>query len=214
MWLESLSRGNSWCSRNRRGKYLESFTSSEKYKLHTSQHLILMNMCEKICHCFWSLRRESVGCFWCWGGIQKSLLMVRSDVEIENENLPFLYKLVGTWAFSPHPKYDQINKIDDFKERLFPHDMVLFSKKYFEEKKDWRSSLYLFQDIISLNVIFLCPLQERTTLPSKFFSWIAFWSRIRISFIFQHILRVMLLSNFQFHLSLNTTINLFLCTLN
>ena len=117
-----------------------------KPKLHTSQHLILIFMCEKICHCFWSLRRESVGCFWCWGGIQKSLLMVRSDVEIENENLPFLYKLVGTWAFSPHPKYDQINKIDNFKERLFPHDMVLFSKKYFEEKKDWRSSSYLFQD--------------------------------------------------------------------
>ena len=36
MWLESLSRGNSWCSRNRRGKYLESFTSSEKYKAQTS----------------------------------------------------------------------------------------------------------------------------------------------------------------------------------
>ena len=82
-----------------------------------------------MCHCFWSLRRERVGCFWCWGGIQKSLLMVRSDVEIENENLPFLYKLVGTWAFSPHPKYDQINKIDNFKERLFPHDMVLFFQK-------------------------------------------------------------------------------------
>ena len=28
----------------------------------------------------------------------------RSDMEIENENVPFLYKLVGTWAFSPHPK--------------------------------------------------------------------------------------------------------------
>ena len=146
MWLESLSRGNSWCSRNRRGKYLESFTSSEKYKAQTS-HVSTFNTYIHV----WKnmslfLRRESVGCFWCWGGIQKSLLMVRSDVEIENENLPFLYKLVGTWAFSPHPKYDQINKIDDFKERLFPHDMVLFSKKYFEEKKDWRSSSYLFQD--------------------------------------------------------------------
>ena len=160
MWLESLSRGNSWCSRNRRGKYLESFTSSEKYKLHTSQHLILIFMCEKICHCFWSLRRESVGCFWCWGGIQKSLLMVRSDVEIENENLPFLYKLVGTWAFSPHPKYDQINKIDNFKQRLFPHDMVLFFKKVFwgEERlkiiiifvsRQWRSFLTWFRSLDS-----------------------------------------------------------------
>lgn len=27
----------------------------------------------------------------------------RSDMEIMNDNLPFLYKLVGTWAFSPHP---------------------------------------------------------------------------------------------------------------
>ena len=61
--------------------------------------------------------------------------MVRSDVEIENENLPFLYKLVGTWAFSPHPKYDQINKIDDFKERLFPHDMVLFQKSILRRRK-------------------------------------------------------------------------------
>ncbi len=26
------------------------------------------------------------------------------DVEIINEYRPFLYKLVGTWAFSPHPK--------------------------------------------------------------------------------------------------------------
>ena len=119
IWLESLSRGNSWCSRNRRGKYLESFTSSEKYKAQTS-HVSTFNTyisVKRICHCFWSLRRESVGCFWCWGGIQKSLLMVRSDVEIENENLPFLYKLVGTWAFSPHPKnwrlfLDWFNSID------------------------------------------------------------------------------------------------------
>jgi len=28
----------------------------------------------------------------------------RADMEIVNDHLPFLYKLVGTWAFSPHPK--------------------------------------------------------------------------------------------------------------
>lgn len=28
----------------------------------------------------------------------------RSDMEIINNHEPFLYKLVGTWAFSPHPK--------------------------------------------------------------------------------------------------------------
>jgi hypothetical protein len=28
----------------------------------------------------------------------------RSDAEIMNGHLPFLYKLVGTWAFAPHPK--------------------------------------------------------------------------------------------------------------
>jgi len=29
----------------------------------------------------------------------------RADMEILNDHKPFLYKLVGTWAFSPHPKY-------------------------------------------------------------------------------------------------------------
>eukprot|EP00090_Calanus_glacialis_P047235 TRINITY_DN9692_c0_g1_i1.p1 TRINITY_DN9692_c0_g1~~TRINITY_DN9692_c0_g1_i1.p1 ORF type:complete len:343 (+),score=82.89 TRINITY_DN9692_c0_g1_i1:187-1215(+) len=28
----------------------------------------------------------------------------RADLEIINDHFPFLYKLVGTWAFSPHPK--------------------------------------------------------------------------------------------------------------
>ena len=28
----------------------------------------------------------------------------RSDMEILNDHQPFLYKLVGTWAFSPHPE--------------------------------------------------------------------------------------------------------------
>ncbi len=42
---------------------------------------------------------------------------VRSDLEFMNDHLPFLYKLVGTWAFSPHPKnwrlfLDWFNSID------------------------------------------------------------------------------------------------------
>ena len=28
----------------------------------------------------------------------------RSDMEIINDHHPFLYKLVGTWGFSPHPR--------------------------------------------------------------------------------------------------------------
>ena len=42
----------------------------------------------------------------------------RSDMEIINNHEPFLYKLVGTWAFSPHPKnwrlfLDWFNSIED-----------------------------------------------------------------------------------------------------
>jgi hypothetical protein len=28
----------------------------------------------------------------------------RHDLEILNDHRPFLYKLVGTWAYSPHPR--------------------------------------------------------------------------------------------------------------
>ncbi len=28
----------------------------------------------------------------------------REDLEILNDHRPFLYKLVGTWAYAPHPK--------------------------------------------------------------------------------------------------------------
>ena len=44
----------------------------------------------------------------------------RSDMEIINDHQPFLYKLVGTWAFSPHPKHwreflDWFNSVDNEK---------------------------------------------------------------------------------------------------
>ena len=44
----------------------------------------------------------------------------RSDMEIMNNHEPFLYKLVGTWAFSPHPKHwreflDWFNSVDNEK---------------------------------------------------------------------------------------------------
>ena len=42
------------------------------------------------------------------------------NVEIFNNYEPFLYKLVGTWAYSPHPKHwreflDWFNSIDEYK---------------------------------------------------------------------------------------------------
>ena len=54
--------------------------------------------------------------------LQRQFLMFkkpeRSDMEIINNHEPFLYKLVGTWAFSPHPKnwrlfLDWFNSIED-----------------------------------------------------------------------------------------------------
>ena len=57
--------------------------------------------------------------------LQRQFLMFkkpeRSDMEIINNHEPFLYKLVGTWAFSPHPKnwrlfLDWVNSIEDFYE--------------------------------------------------------------------------------------------------
>ena len=44
----------------------------------------------------------------------------RSDLELINNYQPFLYKLVGTWAFSPHPKkwrefLDWFNSLDSEK---------------------------------------------------------------------------------------------------
>ncbi|XP_040574754.1 uncharacterized protein [Lepeophtheirus salmonis] len=43
-----------------------------------------------------------------------------ADVEINNEGMPFLYKLVATWGFSPHPKHwreflDWFHSIDNEK---------------------------------------------------------------------------------------------------
>jgi len=57
--------------------------------------------------------------------LQRQFLMYKKNEE-ENENLeifnnfePFLYKLVGTWAYSPHPKHwreflDWFNSIDEY----------------------------------------------------------------------------------------------------
>lgn len=44
----------------------------------------------------------------------------RSDLELVNNYQPFLYKLVGTWAFAPHPKkwrefLDWFNSLDSEK---------------------------------------------------------------------------------------------------
>jgi len=62
--------------------------------------------------------------------LQRQFLMFkkpeRSDMEIINNHEPFLYKLVGTWAFSPHPKnwrlfLDWVNSIEDLENGFDPY---------------------------------------------------------------------------------------------
>ena len=160
MWLESLSRGNSWCSRNLKGKYSESFTSKKKntttklfirycFQIFLScDKIYLLLICEIVSISSFSTSIQMLSFLEQPKNLIDSILF-RSDMEIENENLPFLYKLVGTWAFSPHPKYVKVhswfNKF--FKDNLFYGCLTIMCIVLIS--RQWRSLLTWFRSLDS-----------------------------------------------------------------
>lgn len=98
----------------------------------------------------------------------------RADMEIMNNHEPFLYKLVGTWAFSPHPKHwreflDWFNSVDN--EKFDPYVPGIISSDWLHMHTSM-GKRHMTWVIISENYhVIITPLKDMIKICKILNSW-------------------------------------------